>query len=132
MAFALTDGVTAHTAPTLERTAHDLAQIRESIERMRVRVNAFHAHHGSLQRAAQGISTIHTHLESILQMHVAQHGWSSETHLAASALEATQQQLRLVLESDRAVPIEKQRACLNHALLRAAEALILTERNYTL
>jgi hypothetical protein len=123
MAIAATDRTTAHTTPAPEKMTPELIQIRECIKRMQVRVNAFHAHHDSLHRAAQGIRTIGDRLDSILGIAVARHGWSSDTRLAASALEATQQQLRMVLDADRTLPVEKERACLNHALARASEAL---------
>ena len=127
MAIAATDRTTAHLTPAPEKMTHEILQTRECIERMRMRVNAFHAHPASLTRAAQGIKTIEDRLEPILHSAVAQRGWSLENRLAASALEATQQQLRMVLETGGTLPIEKQRACLNHALARATEALDLLE-----
>jgi hypothetical protein len=128
MALAVTDQATAYTAPEPASTLQELRQARESIERMRVRVNALHAHHDSLDRAARGIRTIHDRLQPVLQLDVAEHGWSPEHRLVESALEATRQQLRFVLEVDHALPIEKQRTCLNHALARAAEAMELLDR----
>jgi hypothetical protein len=125
MALAATDRTTVHTTPAPEKMTHELVQSGECITRMRVRVNAFHAHHDSLNRAAQGIRTIGDRLDSILHVAVARHGWSSENRLAASALEATRQQLRMVLEADHTLPLEKERTCLNHALARASEALDL-------
>jgi hypothetical protein len=117
--------VIAETGQTTTRATpatHQLLRTRECIERMRVRVNAFHAHQDSLNRAALGISTIGDRLAPLVDIDVARHGWTRENGLAASALEATRQQLRLVLEADCTLPIDKQRACLNHALARATEA----------
>lgn len=127
MAIAVTVRATGHTTPALDGTGEELSHIRESIERMRVRVNASHAQHESLHRAALGIRTIHSRLEAVLQIHVAQHSVSPDNRLAASALQATQQHLRFVLESDHTVPIEEQRAYLNHVLARITEALQLLD-----
>jgi uncharacterized protein YhaN len=118
MAMTMNRPTTA-TAETL------IPELQRAIASMRVRVNARHAHADSLDRAALGIRSVHQRVSSLLDEVVAHLGWTGERRLAQSALEAMDQQLRQVLPRDGAVPLEKQRACLNHALFRAEDALIL-------
>lgn len=100
-------------------------QMETAIERLRLRVHATHAHHQSLSRAAQGVATLHGWLNSMLQADVARGGWTPENRLAESALGAMRQQLDAVLEAGRDLPSEKQRLCLDHALCRATDTLVL-------
>jgi hypothetical protein len=106
-------------------TALQAEQIETAIERLRVRVEATHAHHQSLHRAAQGIATLHGWLTTMLQADVGRGGWTPESRLADSALGAMRQQLDAVLETGHDLPVEEQRLCLGHALCRATDALVL-------
>lgn len=92
---------------------------------MRVRIDARHAHLESLHRAALGIQSVHARLAAVLENRVARAGRSPEDHLAFAALQAMQQQLDMILQDGDTPPIEKQRVCLDHALCRATDILVL-------
>jgi hypothetical protein len=102
-----------------------LTELQESVERMRRRVRAAHAHVRALERTAEGVRWIHGQLASILQLRVARTGWTAENRLAGSALEAMEHQLHMVSPSEYTVPVEKLRLSLDHALFRADDALVL-------
>jgi hypothetical protein len=110
-----------------QRTAPHIAAIQGSLQGMTVRVNASHAHRNSLDRAAQGLRSIHGRLMLVLEERVTRSGWTAENRLARSALEAMDEQLRLALTGDGALPVEEQRDHLRHALFRAGDALVLLE-----
>lgn len=105
-----------------------LAREHEAIERMRVRVHASHAHQQSLKRAALGIQSIHARLMPLLESRAAREGWTPENELAASALGAMQRQLDLIGQDGATPSLEHQRTCLDHALYRATDVLVLLGR----
>lgn len=122
MSVAANQRVTARFNKTADRETK-LALVRDMIDRLRPRITASAAHDQSLQRAALGAQSVHDHVSAMLGAKVARTGWTPEHRLAASALEAMQHQLDMVLRSGYVPPAEKQRVCLEHALCRAEDAL---------
>lgn len=100
-------------------------EIRQGIERLRVRILARQASPQSLGRAALGVGTIRNRLVHLMEESVARRGWTAENVLARSAIEAMDQQLDQVLQAGRLPPREKCRDCLDHALTRALDAATL-------
>lgn len=109
-------------------TASDPAsamEVQASIDRMRRRVRAGIAHEQALRRTAEGTRWIYHQLVSMLRLRVARSGWTADSRLAQSALDAMDEQLRAVGPDAGHIPIEKLRLSLDHALFRAVDALVL-------
>ena len=126
----LRDVTTAREMPSHTPTAHSrnglqAEEIRQGIERLRVRVQARQASPQSLGRAALGVETIRNRLVLLMGESVNRHGWTAENRLARSAVEAMDQQLDQVLQAGHLPPKEKCRDCLDHALTRALDAATL-------
>ncbi len=112
-----------------QRAVPGPAEIQGAIDRMTIRVNAFHAHRESLNRAALGLRWIHEQLILTDKQQAERRRWTPERLLVGLLLRDMSDQIDEVLAPDCAFSIDEQRSCLQSAVARAVEALVLLEYN---